>query len=317
MCLDLSGEAGLTKKTMPKMTVRAPSSAKSHFHLQGDNSLKALLQWPEEGGMADTQAQSDSLMPALLLISDRLDGYHRRAVRTPMTMQAHTAFGVSNITPPIKLHRSIGYGLTLLPILCLQIERRTHSISISLALLSALDAVRHFLQCAHVCVQGALAYPRMPRSPSIIISPAAMGAPMTCESAVLVATMARAGPVSSAEWNTVMCTHIPGKVPASTMPRNSLCNSQSAVSAHYSATSKRGVCSDLGKPCPLKENDTKTQIKHTTNLVMMVRVTKACQASAAHVQFPSFLSSGCALKLGMPYPGNSLSTSIAMTEVCR
>ncbi len=50
-----------------------------------------------------------------------------------------------------------------------------------------------------------------------------MGAPMTCESAVLVATMAKAGPVSWEEWNTVMCTHIPGKVPASTIPRISLC----------------------------------------------------------------------------------------------
>ena len=65
----------------------------------------------------------------------------------------------------------------------------------------------------------------MPRRPSISRNPAAMGAPMTWESAVLVATMASAGPVSSAEWNTVMCTHMPGKVPASTMPRISLCKS--------------------------------------------------------------------------------------------
>jgi len=71
-----------------------------------------------------------------------------------------------------------------------------------------------------------LTHPLMPLTPSIIMSPAAMGAPMTCDKAVLVATIASAGPVSSAEWNTVMWTHIPGKVPASTIPKNSLCTCQ-------------------------------------------------------------------------------------------
>ena len=89
--------------------------------------------------------------------------------------------------------------------------------------------------CVHASMQEGLAHPRRPRIPSISISPAAMGAPMTCESAVLVATMARAGPVSWEEWNTVMCTHIPGKVPASTIPRISLCTTQQQLSYPFFA----------------------------------------------------------------------------------
>ena len=66
MCLELRGKARLTKKTMPKTTVRAPSSAKSHFHLQGYDMLRAL-QLPEVWGLRDTQAQADGLTPTQLL----------------------------------------------------------------------------------------------------------------------------------------------------------------------------------------------------------------------------------------------------------
>ncbi len=51
--------------------------------------------------------------------------------------------------------------------------------------------------------------PRMPLTPSMSIRAAPMGAPMTCDRAVLVATRARAGPVSLALKKVVMWNHMP------------------------------------------------------------------------------------------------------------
>ena len=54
--------------------------------------------------------------------------------------------------------------------------------------------------------------PEMPPTPSISMRAALSGAPMTCESAVHVATRASAGPVSLELKNSVMWYHRPAQV---------------------------------------------------------------------------------------------------------